>query len=138
MGNVESGAIKILLDTCCVIWAVSDVSSLRATARQLLAEPDTGVSVSCVSCAEIACLADRGRIVLDRHWKTWFNHYVERNGWEVLDLNLEIIQEAWSLPGEFHTDPADRLLTATARVRRLALLTADRKLLDYPHVDTVW
>jgi PIN domain nuclease of toxin-antitoxin system len=35
------------------------------------------------------------------------------------------------LPGDFHNDPADRFLVATARVMGVALLTRDRKILDY-------
>ena len=94
--------------------------------------------MSCISCAEIACLAERQRIQLDRHWRPWFDHYIGLNGWEVLDIDLDVIQEAWSLPGEFHQDPADRVLVATARLKRCALLTGDRKILEYPHVTTCW
>ena len=35
------------------------------------------------------------------------------------------------LPGAFHADPADRLLVATARSENAALVTRDRKILDY-------
>ncbi len=35
------------------------------------------------------------------------------------------------LPGQFHADPADRLLVATASHQGLRLLTEDRKSLDY-------
>jgi len=45
--------------------------------------------------------------------------------------------EAWSLPGMVHRDPADRLLLATARIERLTLVTTDRKLLAYPHAETL-
>jgi len=42
-----------------------------------------------------------------------------------------------SLPETFHADPVDRVLTATARIHNLTLVTADRKILDYPHVNTL-
>lgn len=130
--------MKVLLDTCCAIWAVSEPDSLSRQAREVLEAEDTVVSLSCISCAEIACLAERKRIVLDRHWKLWFNHYVAQNNWQVLDISLGIVQEAYSLPGEFHADPADRIIAATARLSKLTVLTADRKLLDCPHLDTLW
>ncbi|MEW6221138.1 MAG: PIN domain-containing protein [Thermodesulfobacteriota bacterium] len=60
------------------------------------------------------------------------------NEWQVKDISLEVIEEAYSLPDSFHADPADRILVATARLMRCPLLTADRKLLDYPHVVTIW
>lgn len=130
--------MDVVLDTCAVIWAVSDPAALSAAARDTLTRPDTAVHVSPISCAEIACLAERGRIVLDRHWKPWFNHFTALNGWRAVDIDLATIQEAYSLPGTFHADPADRILVATARRLNASLVTADRKLIDYPHVQTVW
>jgi PIN domain nuclease of toxin-antitoxin system len=38
------------------------------------------------------------------------------NAWRVADTNLQAIEEAYSLPGEFHRDPVDRIITATARL----------------------
>jgi PIN domain nuclease of toxin-antitoxin system len=130
--------MRVLLDTCSIIWAVSDPAQLSGPAAAVLRARDTEVFVSPISCAEIACLVERGRIRLQRHWRTWFNDSLTANGWLVADIDLPIIQEAYSLPGEFHRDPADRILAATARRLQLALLTADRKLLDYPHIQTVW
>ena len=130
--------MHVLLDTCCVIWAAADPGALSPHARNLLEAPDTTVSVSAISCAEVACLADRGRIELDRPWKAWFRQAVEANSWRVVDIDLSILEEAYSLPGQFHRDPADRIIAATARLRGQVVLTADRRILDYPHVDSRW
>jgi PIN domain nuclease of toxin-antitoxin system len=35
------------------------------------------------------------------------------------------------LPGEIHSDPADRFLIATARTRRAVLATHDEKIIAY-------
>jgi PIN domain nuclease of toxin-antitoxin system len=48
------------------------------------------------------------------------------------------MEEAYSLPETFHADPADRIITATARLKKYTLLTADRKILSYPHVNAIW
>lgn len=130
--------MDVLLDTCAVLWAVSSPALMSERARQLLAGDDTAPHVCAISAAEIACGCERGRIRLDRHWKTWFRHYVERNGWTCLPIDLTVVEEAYSLPPPFHADPADRILVATARVRGLTILTADRRILDYPHVPSVW
>ena len=68
----------------------------------------------------------------------WYRQFVELNAWRSVDIDLAIIEEAYSLPDPFHRDPADRILVATARVVPCPLLTADRKILDYPHVETIW
>jgi PIN domain nuclease of toxin-antitoxin system len=42
------------------------------------------------------------------------------------------------LPEPLHNDPADRMIIATASVLGLPLVTRDRRILDYPHVNTIW
>ena len=130
--------MRLLLDTCCIIWAVSDPDAVSKNARALLTGDDSEIFVSVISLAELACAVERRRITIDRHWKTWFRYYTDLNGWQVKDITLEIMEEAYALPDAFHADPADRIITATARVNRCTVLTADRKILAYPHVDSVW
>jgi PIN domain nuclease of toxin-antitoxin system len=130
--------MKLLLDTCAIIWAVSDPEALSETARRHLTDDAAEIYVSVISSAELACAVERRRIIIDRHWKTWLRHYVKLNGWQVESISLEIMEEAYCLPDAFHADPADRILTATARVNELTILTADKKILQYPHVDSVW
>lgn len=130
--------MNVLLDTCAIIWCVSEPQKLSAAARETVVAPDTCVFVSAISCAEIACLAEAGRIEVTPHWRTWFNRAVTDNGWIVLNIDLMTVQEAFSLPGAFHRDPSDRLIVAAARLRRMPIITADRKILDYPHVTTLF
>jgi PIN domain nuclease of toxin-antitoxin system len=52
----------------------------------------------------------------------------------LLPLTPRIAVESTQLPGSFHRDPADQIIVATARVYDCSLLTADGKILDYPHV----
>lgn len=129
--------MNLLLDTCAVIWAVSDPANLSPAARDALIDKGSRVHVSAISCAEIACLADDDRITVTPHWRTWFNRAVADNGWSVLDIDLNTVEEAFSLPAGFHRDPADRLIVAAARLRDLTIITADRKILDYPHVKSL-
>jgi PIN domain nuclease of toxin-antitoxin system len=130
--------MRVLLDTCSLLWAVAFPERLTPRTQQVLRLADTEVLVSVISCAEIARIQARRRIALDRHWKFWFRHYVAVNNWPCLAINLDVMEEAYSLPEPFHSDPADRILVATARLNNCTLLTADRKLLDYPHVKTMW
>jgi PIN domain nuclease of toxin-antitoxin system len=46
-------------------------------------------------------------------------------------LSPEIAVASASLPGEFHGDPADRILIATARSLSAKFVTADRAILAY-------
>lgn len=130
--------MKLLLDTCALLWAVSDEMRIPPKATTVLTAPDSEIFVSPISAAEIACACESGKLKLDRHWKRWFRHFVEVNGWEMIPIDLEIFEEAYSLPSPFHRDPADRIIVATARCRGLTVATADEKILAYPHVNVLW
>lgn len=126
--------MNVLLDTCAIVWTVSEPERLSAEALKVLTSPEVTVYFSPISSAEIACLSDRRQIGLDRHWKRWFNHFVALNHWQCLDITLDVIQEAYALPEQFHRDPADRIIVATARLHNLCVITGDSKILNYPHV----
>ena len=130
--------MDVLLDTCVVLWAGLAPNQLTDGATSTLTDPDTRVFVASITAAEIACAQERRRITLAEHWKPWFRRALDTNGWEALPASLDIVEEAYSLPEPFHRDPADRIITATARLHRLTLVTGDRLLLEYPHVGTRW
>ena len=100
----------------------------------MLSDENHVLFASVVTAGELACLAERKRIVLPRHWKTWFRECVERNGWNLLPLTIDIMEEAYSLPEPIHRDPVDRILIATSRIEDMTIITTDRLILDYPHV----
>ena len=130
--------MKVILDTCALIWAVAEPERLSLSAQTVLTEADTEVYVSPISCAEVACASGRGKVKLNRHWRSWFRHYVELNDWYMYNIDLNIIEEAYSLPGPFLRDPADRIIVASARRLFCPVVTADKKIIDYPHVETLW
>ena len=130
--------MKLLLDTGCLIWAIAQPDHLSITARKLLTARENQIFFSPISAAEIACACDRGRLVVRPHWKPWLRKHIDANQWQAHPMDLTTVEEAYSLPGAFHADPADRIITATARLHELALLTADKKILAYPHVNAVW
>jgi PIN domain nuclease of toxin-antitoxin system len=126
----------LLLDTCALIWLVSAADRLSGAQQDALSEP-ARVAVSALSAAEIACLQEGGRIVIDRNWKAWFDHYTDLNGIAILGIDYATVAEACSLPEPIHRDPCDRIIIATARRHGLRIITGDRKLIDYPFVETI-
>ena len=130
--------MRYLLDTCTVIWLSAEPEKISTEVLIELTKVNAEIAVSAVCAAEIACACERERLQLDRHWKIWFRYVIKENQWEVLPVTLAIIEEAWSLPEVFHSDPADRIIVATARLMKMSIVTGDRKLLDYPHVNTLF
>jgi PIN domain nuclease of toxin-antitoxin system len=95
-----------------------------------------GVGVSIMSCWEVARLSFRKKLELDRDVHVWIQMALDYPGVELIGLTPEIVIDSINLPGEFHRDPADQLLVATARSYGIPLLTEDRRILAYPHVLT--
>ena len=83
-------------------------------------------------------MVTRGRINLAISPEEWLDYAINNTGLTVLELNPKTALEACHLPGNFHKDPADQIITATARISRSQLITKDQKIIDYPFVTTVW
>ena len=55
-------------------------------------------------------------------------------GLSLAPMTPDIAVEACYLPGDFHGDPADRLIVATARVEGATLVTRDAGIVAYGRV----
>jgi PIN domain nuclease of toxin-antitoxin system len=76
-------------------------------------------------------LEKHGRVALPMNLQTWIGDALSKPGISVAPLTPEIAIESVHLPGDFHGDPADRMLIATARVLGATLLTKDRRVIQY-------
>jgi PIN domain nuclease of toxin-antitoxin system len=83
----------------------------------------------------IAKLFEKGRIDFSIPLGSWFSQALERPETIVIPMSPNIIIESINLPGEFHKDPADQIIVATARILDCTMVTADEKILSYPHVN---
>ncbi len=128
----------IVLDTHIWLWWVHDSDSLTATQRAAIAANQSDViGISAISCWEIAKLVEYNRLELTTPLEEWFEQALHYPAVQLLALTPEIALASTRLPGEFHRDPADQIIVATARVYDCPLVTSDQKILDYPHVTTI-
>ncbi|RLB54747.1 MAG: VapC toxin family PIN domain ribonuclease [Deltaproteobacteria bacterium] len=123
----------ILLDTHVLVWLAEGLAELPAAARKTIdaAARSTGVAVSAISFWEIAMLDQRGRISLSQPIADWRERVSATPGIIEIPIDGRVAIESVLLPGPLHTDPADRLLIATARLRGWRLATRDRRILEY-------
>jgi PIN domain nuclease of toxin-antitoxin system len=125
----------IVLDTHIWVWWVHGDARLSERQIRWLGENESrGLGVSVISCWEVAKLVEYKRLILPCPVADWFDQALAYPGVRLLDLTPRIAVESTQLPDGFHGDPADQLIVATARVYDSALLTADSKILSYPHV----
>ncbi len=134
MGNHE----VIVLDTQVWLWWNLGAGPLRETQRQAIADNETtGLGLSAISLWEVAKLVEYGRVELPTEIGPWFDSVLRPPGVSVLPLTPEIAVESTTLPGDFHADPSDQIIVATAIVHQCSLVTSDRQIIRYPHVTTI-
>ncbi len=125
----------IVVDTHIWVWWVHGDTSLPASIGTLLdASEQTGIAVSAISCWEVAKLVERERLTVPCPILDWLQQALSYPGVCLIDLSPRICVESTRLPGEFHRDPADQIIVATARVLDVPLVTVDSKILQYAHV----
>jgi PIN domain nuclease of toxin-antitoxin system len=126
----------ILLDTHIWYWWVSGQPRLSERQAKALSDSDQ-VVLSAISVWELCTKVASGKMTFDRPFEAWLDGALDNPRLSVVPVTFEIAVESSRLPGEFHKDPADRMIVASARLMDLDLVTADRKILGYPNVRTI-
>jgi PIN domain nuclease of toxin-antitoxin system len=123
----------LLLDTHVWLWLVSGAEPLRRSVLSAVegAARRGRIRVSAISVWEVAMLEAKGRIRLAKDCLAWVQEALSAPGASLVPLTPEIAVESSRLPGDFHGDPADRILVATARLLGATLLTRDERILAY-------
>lgn len=123
----------ILFDTHTWLWTLSGEKQFSNKIVSLLEDKrqENGLFLSDISLWEICMLAKKGRITLGQPTLPWLKNAIKVSNIHLIHLTPEISVESSELPGNFHGDPADRLIVATARVLNLAIFTRDEKILEY-------
>jgi len=125
--------VRLLLDTHVWVWSQECPEKLGRRTRGLLMLSKNRSCICTISTLEVARLLHHGAISLSMPLEDWVRRSLIELDAETIPVTHETVIEAYSLPGEFHADPADRLLVATGRHLGMTLITADDRILDYPH-----
>ena len=128
--------MTLLLDTHVWVWAVEAPEKLGRRTKALLQKSNNDRLVSAISVLEIARLCADESIIFSITPKTWIEASARELQLHHVSVEYPVAIEAYALPDPFHRDPVDRILVATARLHQATLLTADERILAYPHVRT--
>lgn len=130
----------IVLDTHALVWWVTGDAALSTKAKAAINRELNGgeILVSAISAWEIAMLVEREKLVLSMDVGSWLATVQAIEAVHLVPVDPEIAVKSVELPGEFHKDPADRMIVATARKFAVPLVTKDEKIRAYAHVKTIW
>ena len=128
--------MRVLLDTHVWIWTQEQPERLGPRTKRLLIGAEHENAVCPISTLEISRLVAATEIRLSMPLAEWIVESMADLAAQTVSMSHEVAMEAYALPGTFHKDPADRILVAVARRNGLTLVTADDRILSYPHVRT--
>ena len=130
----------IVLDTQAWLWWLHVPMRLSRHARNAIqkAEDADGIRVSVISVWEIAVKNELGKLALSMEIGEWFRLASSYPNLVVEPVSAQDAIASTRLPGEFHKDPADRMIVAMSRRYGVGLVTSDRLIRAYPHVVTIW
>lgn len=129
--------MRLLLDTHVLIWSQECPEKLGLRSKKLLEDSTNERLFHSISTLEIARLNSLGQIQFQTDPATWIDSALSLLQATRIELSHEEALEAYRLPGDFHKDPCDRILVASARLHGVSLLTADDRILNYEHVRTI-
>lgn len=123
----------LLLDTHVWIWML--LGEGKPNPKSLLCIEEAynhhRVYISDITLWEVSMLAKKERITLGQPTLSWIKQALKISGTQLVHISPEIAVDSTEFLADFHGDPADRILVATARVLELELVTRDEKILAY-------
>jgi PIN domain nuclease of toxin-antitoxin system len=130
--------MKVLLDTCALIWFLRDDLALSERAAQIIENKDTEAFVSVVSIWEIAIKASIGKFTLPNGFLDSLEDQLEHAGFNILPVVFQHACRITCLPS-VHSDPFDRLLISQCKTEKLTAITNDSRWDDPRYeIKVIW
>jgi PIN domain nuclease of toxin-antitoxin system len=121
----------LLLDTHILVWWRTEPQRLSRQQRRVLEELEAQAGVARISAMtlwELAKMVERGRLQVDSPLDLWLAEIEAHPMLSVVPIDARIAAESVNLGADFHRDPADQIIVATARCHALRLMTADERI----------
>ena len=132
--------LSILLDTHILMWWRSDPQRLtkpQVAALAALESRAAPAGISAITLWEMAKMIERGRAEITAPLDDWLAEIESHPLLTVLPLTGRIVAESVRLGNDFHRDPADQMIVATARCHGLKLVTSDERIRRWAKVPLI-
>lgn len=128
-----------MLDTNALIWWTTAPEKLSKKARNFLEKHiKEEMLISSISIWEVYALIKKSKLRFLTNTDIWLESLESLSYVKFAPVDNRIAAQSVKLPDLDEADPADRIIIATAMINGAMLITSDKKILDYPHVKSVW
>ena len=129
----------IVVDTHAWFWWIAGSPRLSASARASIEHADA-IVIPAIVCWEIALLVAKNRIpsLTPATVGEFLQKAVHHATTQLAPLTPQIAVRASQLGPDFHKDPADRLIAATAIELNAPLVTRDARMRAFTALQTTW
>jgi PIN domain nuclease of toxin-antitoxin system len=115
----------VLLDTCGLLWYTEDPDKLSPAAKKCCDKIyDDGAFISSISIWEIGLKIKNGKLDIGTSIDDYLRKVYLFNTIKIIPVDEKIWLESLRLDWS-HRDPADRVIVATAHLRKIPILTSD-------------
>ncbi len=130
----------IVLDTHAWVWFISNPELLSKRAKRYVdaAVEEKAVMISSISVWEVALLIAKKRLILTLELNDWIAKSEMLPFFKFIPVDNSVAIKSVNLPQPLHSDPADRIIIATAISLGAPIVTKDEKILNYSQVQTIW
>tara|TARA_A100001037_G_scaffold161673_1_gene145508 strand:- start:183 stop:572 length:390 start_codon:yes stop_codon:yes gene_type:complete len=128
--------MRLLIDTCVLLWLFADPKAIPSSVREKLIDSSSFLFLSHTSFFEIAIKYNKGKLELPEPPSILLPRLAAEHGVEPLPLTENVLFRIERLP-RHHRDPFDRLIVAHAMEEGLTIVSADKKLRPYD-VPILW
>ncbi|AFY50799.1 hypothetical protein Nos7524_5074 [Nostoc sp. PCC 7524] len=118
--------MKLLLDTCALIWSLEDNPCLLPETRRQISDQLNSVFISAISVWEIEIKRKKGQLKVPEN----LLEAISLTQFKFLSVTEHHALKAANLP-DYHKDPFDRLLIAQAILEKMVIVTSDSRFGQY-------
>jgi len=133
--------MKYLLDTHTWVWWNMCPQNLSEMVKALISDGSKydELLLSAISPWEFSKLLEKGRLGISCDPEKWIIAALDIPKLRLVHLSPIIAYRSTILPKPFQGgDPADQIIVATAREENATILSKDKNIQTYEHVQTLW
>lgn len=128
--------MKLLLDTCTLLWWWSEPEKLSSRCKTLICDPINIIFISAASAWEIATKYRIGKYPGGARIITEWDDRLHIDGFREMAISSTHAFRAGTLPGK-HKDPFDRMFAAQGILENIPVATPDTAIYDLG-AELVW